>query len=139
VPKNVFDDIQSSILKDSFAFLTDFNNNFFNADKNLGKSVSQEVLQGHWNIAADASPLALYACVTSWLTDFRPDLPKLDVPILLIHGDADRILPYDATAKHLPDMVKDCRLVTVKDGSHGILWTHAELINKELLQFLKES
>lgn len=136
VDKSVFDDIQEAILKDRYAYLTQFTHDFFNADKNLGKTVSQEVLQAHWSIAAAASPIATYECVSSWLTDFRQDLPKIDVPILVIHGDADRILPYDSTAKLLPDLLKDCKLVTIPQGSHGISWTHAELINKELLQFI---
>lgn len=138
VDKNVFDGIQEAILKDRYAYLAQFNANFFNTDQNLGKSVSQEALNAHWNVAAAASPEGTYACVPTWLTDFRPDLSKIDVPILVIHGDADRILPYDATAKLLPDKIKDCRLVTISGGPHGIPWTHAEQVNKELLQFIGE-
>lgn len=137
LPQKIFDDIQTAIRKDRFTYLTQFNADFFNTDQNLGKSISQEALQAHWNIASSASPEGTYACVPTWLTDFRQDLPKLDVPILVIHGDADRILPYDVTAKRLPDLIKDCKLVTVKGGPHGIPWTHAELINDELLQFIK--
>lgn len=136
VDQRVFNDIQQAILDDRFAYLTKFNADFFNADENLGKSVSQEVLDAHWNIAATASPEGTYQCVSSWLTDFRADLPKLDVPILVIHGDADRILPYGATAKLLPDKIKDCQLITIPGGSHGIPWTHAAEINAALLQFI---
>ncbi|HSX31979.1 MAG TPA: alpha/beta hydrolase, partial [Candidatus Saccharimonadales bacterium] len=136
VDKSVFDDNQQAITKDRYVYLTDFTNNFFNADENVGKSVSEEVLRAHWDVAAAASPIATYACIPTWLTDFRPDVAKLNVPILVIHGDADRILPYDSTAKLLPDRIADCKLVTIAGGSHGILWTHADVINKELLKFL---
>jgi non-heme chloroperoxidase len=137
VDKSVFDQIQESILDDRFAYLTQFNNDFFNVDENMGKSISQETLNGHWNIAALASPEGTYQCVPTWLTDFRDDLPKLDVPILVIQGDEDRILPYESTGKLLKDKIKDCKLVTVEGGPHGIPWTHADVINKELIQFMK--
>jgi non-heme chloroperoxidase len=137
VDQDVFDQIQQAILDDRFAYLKQFNDDFFNTDENLGKSIGQEALNGHWNVAAMASPIGTYACVPTWLTDFRDDLPKLDVPILAIHGDADRILPYEVTGKLLPDKIKDCRLVTIEGGPHGIPWTHADMINKELLDFIK--
>jgi non-heme chloroperoxidase len=74
--------------------------------------------------------------VDTWLTDFREDLPKIDVPTLVIHGTADRILPYSATAERLPDLIKDVKLVTVQDGPHNIAWTHPEVVNPALLAFL---
>ena len=72
----------------------------------------------------------------TWLTDFRDDLPKIDVPVLAIHGTADRILPYEATASRLPGLVEDLRLVTVHDGPHNIGWTHPDEVNTALLEFL---
>lgn len=136
VDRAVFDNIQKAILKDRFAYLTQFNNDFFNVDENLGKSISQEALNGHWNIAASASPEGTYKCVPTWLTDFRDDLPKLDIPILVIQGDQDRILPYELTGKLLKSKIKNCKLVTIKGGPHGIPWTNADIINKEMLQFI---
>ena len=79
---------------------------------------------------------AAYACVDTWLTDFRDDLPKIDVPTLLIHGDADRILPYEATAARLPALIKDLTVVTVEGGPHNIAWTHPDIVNPALLEFL---
>ena len=134
--QKLFDGFQEQIRADRFAYLTGFNADFFNVDETLGNSLSEEALEAHWNTAITASPVGTYACVPTWLTDFRDDLPKLDVPILVIHGDADRILPYDITAKLLPDKINDCKLVTIHDGPHGIPWTHAEQINKELLKFI---
>ena len=69
--------------------------------------------------------------------DFRDDLPKIDVPVLVIHGDADQVLPLDKTASRLPDLIKDMRLVVVEGGPHAIPWTHAEQVNTALLDFLR--
>ncbi len=88
-------------------------------------------------MALAMSAHAAYVCVDAWLTDFRDDLPKIDVPVLLIHGDADRILPYDNTATRLPALVKDLTFVTVEGGPHNIAWTHPEIVNPALLDFLK--
>lgn len=66
--------------------------------------ISDQAWQASFNVAVAASAHAAYACVDTWLTDFRADLPKIDVPTLLIHGDADRVLPYAATAARLPGL-----------------------------------
>jgi non-heme chloroperoxidase len=88
--------------------------------------------------AADASPYASYACVDTWLTDFRADLPKIDVPTLVVHGTADRILPFQATAARLRDeqLIEDLTVVEVADGPHNIGWTHPDELNSALLEFL---
>jgi non-heme chloroperoxidase len=72
------------------------------------------------------------------LTDFRDDLPKIDLPTLVVHGTADRILPIAATADRLPDLIADVRFVRVDDGPHNIGWTHPEHVNRALLEFLGE-
>jgi non-heme chloroperoxidase len=74
--------------------------------------------------------------VDTWLIDFRDDMPKIDVPTLVIHGTADRILPYEATAMRLPGLIKDLRLIPVEGGPHNIGWTHPEEVNTALLEFL---
>ena len=86
-----------------------------------------------------ASPYATYACVDSWLTDFRDDLPKIDVPTLVVHGTADRILPFEATAARLRDekLIADLTVVEVPDGPHNIGWTHPDEVNTALLDFLR--
>jgi len=136
VDQKVFDGIQQAILDDRFVYLKGFDDDFYNVDLNLGKSISQDALNGSWNTAIIASPKGTHDCVASWLTDFRPDLPKIDVPILIIQGDADRVLPYAITGKILPSKIKGSKLVTIKDGPHGIPWTHADVVNKELLAFV---
>ena len=67
--------------------------------------------------------------------DFRGDLPKIDVPLQVIQGDADRILPFAKTGQRLPDLV-DCELVVIEGGPHAIAWTHADQVNDALLQFV---
>ena len=85
-----------------------------------------------------SSAYATWACVDSWLTDFRDDLRKINVPTLLIHGNADRILPYEATAARMPDLVKDLEFITIEGGPHNICWTHADEVNKALLDFISK-
>lgn len=63
---------------------------------------------------------------------------NINIPSLIIHGNADRILPIDATAIPLSKCIKGARLAVVKGGPHGIIWTHAEQVNRELLDFLAE-
>jgi non-heme chloroperoxidase len=72
--------------------------------------------QAEFQVAAGSSAYATYACIDSWLSDFRRDLPKMDVPTLIVHGTADRILPIGATADRLPALIADCRLVRVEGG-----------------------
>ena len=67
----------------------------------------------------------------------EPAAAPADLPVLLIHGDSDRILPYDATAARLPALIPGLTFVTVKDGPHNIAWTHPEVVNPALLDFLK--
>jgi non-heme chloroperoxidase len=138
VDRSLFDGFMQAIKKDRYAFQTQFLQNFFNLDVNLGKSVSDEAVRANWNSAVNASAWATLACIPTWLTDFRPDLPRIDVPLLIIQGDADRVLPFPVTGKRLSDEVSGSKLVVIKDGSHAIPWTHAEDINRELLSFIKE-
>lgn len=137
VPQEVFDGIKENIIKDRPSFFTGFFDNFFNTDKLGGTRITDEAVKMSWNVAVQSSAIATLACVDTWLTDFRDDVKKIDVPTLLVHGDADRILPFDSTAKRLPDLVADSRLVVIKDGPHAIGWTHSEEVNSALLEFLK--
>jgi pimeloyl-ACP methyl ester carboxylesterase len=135
VDKSVFDGIMKAISVDRLAFLSKFFSDFYNVDILEGKRVSQQVVQFSWNVAAGASPKGTFDCVSAWLTDFRKDLARIDVPTLIIQGDADRILPIDATGRRLHEAIKGSRYVEIKDGPHGIIWTHSEEVNRELLAF----
>ncbi|MGV9937024.1 alpha/beta fold hydrolase [Streptomyces olivaceoviridis] len=136
VEGSVFEGIKEAVLKDRPAYFKDFLDNFYNVDMYAGTRISDQAWQNSFNVAVSASAWAAYACVDTWLTDFREDLPKIDVPTLLVHGDADRILPYENTAERLPGLIKDLTFVTVEGGPHNIAWTHPEEVNAALLEFL---
>jgi non-heme chloroperoxidase len=136
VDKQVFEDIKASIVKDRYAYFKDFFDNFYNVDKLAPARISDQAWQASFNVAAGSSWYATYACVDTWLTDFRGDLPKIDVPTLVIHGTEDRILPYDSTAKRLPGLIKDLKLITIEGGPHNIGWTFPDEVNAGLLEFL---
>ncbi|MET8769135.1 alpha/beta hydrolase [Streptomyces sp. NPDC004658] len=136
VDASVFEEIKAAVLKDRPAYFKDFLDNFYNVDMYAGTRISDQAWQNSFNVAVAASAWAAYACVDTWLTDFRADLPKIDVPTLLVHGDADRILPYENTAKRLPGLIEDLTFVTVEGGPHNIAWTHPEEVNTALLDFL---
>jgi non-heme chloroperoxidase len=136
VDASVFDGIQRAIEADRYAFFTEFFKNFYNADVHLGKRVSEQAIQANWNVAAIASATASLASVPTWHEDFRQDVAKIDVPILVIHGDADRIVPLAASGQRTAQMVPGAELVVIKDGPHNVAWTHADEVNTALTQFL---
>jgi non-heme chloroperoxidase len=136
VDGSVFEGIKSAIVADRYAYFKDFLDNFYNVDKFGGTRISDQAWQASFNVAVGSSPYATYACVDTWLTDFRMDLPKIDIPVLVVHGTEDRILPFEATAKRLPALIADLKLVSVEGGPHNIGWTHPEEVNKALLEFL---
>jgi non-heme chloroperoxidase len=136
VDQAVFDGIKAAIVADRYAYFKDFLDNFYNVDVLGGTKISDQAWQASFNLAAAASPYATHACVDTWLTDFRGDLPKFDVPTLVVHGTEDRILPFAATAARLPELIDDVRLVAVDGGPHNIGWTHPDEVNKALMDFL---
>jgi len=138
VDGSVFAGIEKAVAADRYAFFSGFFQNFYNTDQFLGKRVSEQAIQASWNVAAGASAIASLACVAAWHTDFREDLARIDVPTLVIQGDADRILPIAATGGRTAKLIKGARLLVVKDGPHGIPWTHAEEVNTGLVNFLGE-
>jgi non-heme chloroperoxidase len=138
VDGQVFADIEAAIVTDRYAFFEGFFNNFYNVDVLGGTRISNRAWEASFNVAAGSSPQATYACVDTWLTDFRADLPKIDVPVLVLHGTEDRILPFDVTAARLPALIADCSLVPIEGGPHNIAWTFPEEVNEALLSFLGE-
>jgi len=138
VDASVFAGIERAVAADRYAFFTEFFKNFYNIDLLLGKRVSEQAIQASWNLAAGASATASLACVPTWHEDFRKDLESIALPTLVMHGDADRILPITASGSRTARLIKGARQVVVKDGPHCILWTHAQEVNTELLSFLGE-
>jgi pimeloyl-ACP methyl ester carboxylesterase len=138
VDGGVFDDIRRAIVDDRPAYLTRFFHDFYNLDVWQGSRVSEEVVRLSWEVAAHASPIGTLDCVQAWTTDFRDDLIAIKVPLLVIQGDQDRILPIEATGERIHRILDDSRFVVVKDGPHGVTWTHREEVNHALLEFLGE-
>jgi non-heme chloroperoxidase len=132
----VFDGIQQAVRADRYAFFRGFFQNFYNSDVLLGKRISEQAVQASWNIAAGSSATASLSCVSAWHEDFRADIARIDVPVLVMHGDADRILPISTSGPRTAKLLADARFVVIEGGPHCIPWTHAEEVNAELLRFL---
>jgi non-heme chloroperoxidase len=137
LPGSLFDGFMQTATGDTPAWMKGFLDNFYNMDVLGGKLVSDQAFQASWSLAIAASATAAVACIPTWETDFRDDLPKIDVPILVVHGDADRVLPLEKTGKRLPALIKDMELVIIEGGPHAISWTHADQVNRALLDFVQ--
>ena len=138
VPGDVFEGIKQQVLADRYKWFDDFFANFYNTDVLAPERIGDAALRGSFQVAAGASPYASYACVDTWLTDFREDLSKIDIPTLVVHGTADRILPFESTAARLRDekLIADLTLVEIPNGPHNVGWTFPDECNKALLDFL---
>jgi len=137
VPQEIFDQIEAALTADRFAYFTEWNKNFYNLEKTLGNRISAEALQDSWNWAVSASPAGTIACVPSWHTDFRADLSKIDIPVLVMHGTEDRILPIEACGPRTHELIRGSEYVPIQGAPHGLCWTHADEVNEELLRFFK--
>ena len=139
VPGEVFEGIKQQVLADRYKWFDDFFANFYNTDVLAPERIGDAALRGSFQVAAGASPYASYACVDTWLTDFREDLPKIDIPTLVVHGTADRILPFESTAARLRDekLIAELTFVEIPNGPHNVGWTFPDECDKALLDFLK--
>jgi non-heme chloroperoxidase len=137
LPGSLFDGFIHTAETDGPAWLKGFLDNFYNIDILAGSRVSDQAFQASWNIAVGASATGVVACIPTWETDFRADLPRIDIPVLIVQGDADRILPFPNTGKRLPALLADSELVVINGGPHAISWTHADQVNQALISFLK--
>ncbi|TWF81977.1 peroxiredoxin [Pseudonocardia hierapolitana] len=136
VDQSVFDGILATARKDRYAWFTQFYNDFYNLDENLGSRISEEAVRNSWNVAAGAGSLASWAVVPTWGTDFRGDIDKIDVPALIVHGTHDRILPIDATGREFANRLPNARYVEIDGAPHGMLWTHGDEVSDLLVEFL---
>ncbi len=136
VDKAVFDGIKQAVLADRYKWFDDFFANFYNTDELAPERIGEAALRASFQVAASSSWYASYACVDTWLTDFRADVAKIDVPVLVVHGTADRILPFPATARRLESLIADVKVVPVENGPHNIGWTFPDECNAALLSFL---
>ncbi|MFF5425589.1 MULTISPECIES: alpha/beta fold hydrolase [unclassified Streptomyces] len=136
VDGSVFEGIKQAVTADRYAYFSAFYQDFYNLDENLGTRISEEAVRNSWNVAAGASWYASLACVSTWTTDFRSDIRKIDVPALILHGTADRILPIEATGELFHKALPQADYVVVEGAPHGLLWTHAQEVTDALLAFL---
>jgi non-heme chloroperoxidase len=136
VPGDLFEGFKDAIRKDRPAYQKSFLDDFNNVDVFGGTRISDQAWQAEFIVAVGASAIGTVACVDAWLTDFRDDLPKIDVPVLVMQGSEDRILPPDATGRRLDGLIDDVRHLEVDKGPHNIGWTHPEEVNAALLGFI---
>jgi non-heme chloroperoxidase len=136
IPPSVFDGFAHAARVDTPAWLKGFLDNYYSFDKLRGTRVSDPAYQASWNVALTASATAAVACIATWETDFRGDLARIDVPVLVLHGDDDQVLPIAKTSGRLPGLVNDLDLVVIEGGPHAIPWTHADQVNSALVKFL---
>ena len=129
-------EIQQAIVTDRYAWWTGLLAAFLNLDDYLGKRVSEDTVRGIWAAGAEASPYATRACPEGWLDDFTADVRRIDVPMLIMHGTADRILPIDGQGRRLHALLPQARYVEIDGGPHVMCVTHADEVNRELLAFL---
>jgi non-heme chloroperoxidase len=138
VDRATVDGVRQAILDDRPAWLTGLLADFLNLDDYLGTRVSEETVRTAWNAGAEASPFATWACVLTWLDDFQEDIKRIDVPTLILHGTADRILPIDGQGRRLHAALPNARYVEIEGGPHVMCVTHAQEVNRELLAFLRQ-
>ncbi|WP_263309908.1 alpha/beta fold hydrolase [Brachybacterium atlanticum] len=139
VPQDVFDGIAAAAREDRYAWYTQFFSNFYNLEDTLGTRISQEAVDGSWNVAVSSAPVAAYAVVPAWIEDFRADVEAVresGKPALILHGTADNILPIDATARRFREALPEAAYIEVEGAPHGLLWTHADEVNAALADFL---
>ncbi len=132
----IFEQIKGMIEADRFDQLQGFHKLFYNYGV-LSHSVSQAKLDADFIVSSQASFHAMLFCVDAWLEDFREDMKGIQVPTLVIHGDSDKIVPLENSGGRVPGLVPSARLHVVKDGPHGLIWTHATEVNTALLEFLR--
>jgi non-heme chloroperoxidase len=135
IDQGVFNGRMASIAADRPAAMKDFMDRSYNVDLLGGSLVSDQAWQNSFYAAISTSAHAAVGCVTACLEDFRGDLATISVPVLVIQGDQDRVLPYEATGGRLPALLNNARSTVIAGGPHAIIWTHADEVNRALLDF----
>jgi non-heme chloroperoxidase len=133
----VFDEMVLDIELDRYAFASRLLRDYYNVELLLGNRISDEAVHASWNVVALVSEKALADGARALTADFRADLSNVSVPALVLHGDDDCILPITATSLRLHHALPQSRFVVIEGGPHGILWTHATEVNRQLIRFLK--
>ena len=142
-PDGGFDDatikgLEDGVKEDRLAFLDTFTTSFF-ASGDRTDLVSEAFRLYNRDIAAFASPKGTLECISAFsTTDFRDDLDKFDLPTLILHGDADAIVPVEISGQKAHERIANSQLVVIEGGPHGFNATHAEEFNTALIKFLND-
>jgi len=136
IERSVFDSLTARISADRPAAMKDFLDRSYNIDLLGGSRVSDQAWQNSFYVAISASAHAALGCVTACQEDFRGDLATISIPVLIIHGDQDRVLPYEATSRRLSALLNNARSTVIAGGPHAVIWTHADEVNQALLDFI---
>ena len=133
----IFDDMRRAVFADRSQFFKDLTTPFYGADR-PGANVSQGVRDAFWFQAMQGGLNNELECIKAFSeTDFSADLEKFDVPTLIIHGDADQIVPITVSAYATAKLIKNSVLKVYPGGSHGLTHTHKDVLNTDLLAFLE--
>ncbi len=136
VPQEVFDGMGKKMTDDRPAFLEGFNKDFFGVSL-LSHTVSDALLQQCANTAMHASPIATIECAKSFSsTDFRADVTTINVPTLIIHGDADKTVPIEPTGNRSANLIPGAKYIIYEGAPHGLWFTEKERLNKDLIDFI---
>jgi len=139
IDRKVFNSMIDAIQTDRPAFVEGFFNDFFGVNL-VNKPVSKAMLEYQRSIALMASPIATQACVHAFSeTDFSADLSHIHVPTLIIHGDADKIVPEDVSANLTCTMINDSQFILYAGAPHGFFLTHKEKLNNDIQLFLNSA
>ncbi len=138
VDASVFADMQAGLRKDRPAFLTDFTEKFFGVGM-ISSPVSMPMLASCCEVAMTASPIATLECVTAFsATDFRAQAKSINVPTLVIHGDADQTVPIEPTGQAAAELIPTAELKIYSGAPHGLFYTNREELNQDLVAFVSE-
>ncbi|MBD2724048.1 alpha/beta fold hydrolase [Hymenobacter armeniacus] len=136
VPQSVFDQMQDGIKKDRFDFLQTFAKGFYGVGM-ISHPVSQAVLDWNFTVTSLAAPNATRDCVTAFsATDFRADLAEIKVPTLVIHGDKDATVPFEASGERTAKLIPQAELKVYKGAPHGLFFTDKDQLTTDLLSFV---
>ncbi|HSH55522.1 MAG TPA: alpha/beta hydrolase, partial [Candidatus Limnocylindrales bacterium] len=136
---SIFQGMTNGLTADRPGFLDDFVKKFFNYEEGKKNKLSEAAVHYNWIIGSMASPKGSLDCVQAFAqTDFRNDLKKFTIPTLVVHGDKDQIVPFEVSGKKAHELIEGCQMEIIKGGPHGLPATHAEDINRVLLDFLKQ-
>jgi non-heme chloroperoxidase len=132
----IIDDFLAELTADRPAAVKTYLDRHYNIDLLGGGRVTDQAWQNSFHVAIRVSASAALGCAAAWREDFRADLARITVPVLIVQGDQDRVTPHHATGTRLAGLLRDTRLVVIPQGPHAIIWTHATEVNQALLGFL---